>query len=223
MNARRLLLLLAAPLLFADWPGGTPPRGGSLDYPAHAAVGGIEIGAARVSAAQVHKTLGNSLSDYLVFEVAMYPPDGSQISVAPRDFMLHLSANSETVSPVDADVIVPGGTRPMSQTKTADSNVHVYNEETIGYSTGPYYRGVYTDSRVGVGVGDPGGPRTAPPVRNSKDDLRRAVAEKELPDAKTSKPIAGLLYFPKPKKSEKNASAELVYYGQMGQAKLTIK
>jgi hypothetical protein len=43
-----------------------------------------------------------------------------------------------------------------------------------------------------------------------------------LPDAKTSKPIAGYLYFPKPKGMKKGDPFELRYYGEADRLTLTV-
>src|SRR5580698_9944164 len=106
MNIRRLLALSAAPLLFADYQG-IPPRPSSTDYAAHADSASVSIGASASTSAQVRKVFGSDwTSRYLIIEVALYPQGGGQLSVAPPDFMLRVGADSDTVSPVDADAIV---------------------------------------------------------------------------------------------------------------------
>jgi hypothetical protein len=131
--------------------------------------------------------------------------------------MLRVGADSDTLSPLDAEAIVPGP-MPMSTTPSAGSTspVDVRVRETIGYSTGPYNRGVYTDTQVGVAVDNRGTP-SAPPVPSTRTDkafeLYRALVDNELPDAKTSKPVAGYLYFRKPKGMKRSDSLELRYYG----------
>jgi hypothetical protein len=226
MEIRRLLALSAAPLLFADYQG-IPPRPSSADYAAHTDSAGVSIGASSATSAQVRKVFGSDwTSRYLIFEVALYPQGGVQLSVAPRDFMLRVGADSDTVSPVDADAIVPGP-KPMSTNRPIGpgSPVDVQVRETVGYSTGPYNRGVYADSRVGVGV-DPRGTQTPPPAAPAQTDknfeLRRALMDNALPDAKTSKPIAGYLYFPRPKGMKKDDALELRYYGDPDRLTLNV-
>ncbi len=227
MNVRRILVLTAAPLLFADYQG-IPPRGGSADYAAHADSAGVSIGASAATSAQVRKVFGRDwTSRYLFFEVGLYPEAGQQLSVAPRDFMLRVGENSESLSPLDAEAIVPGP-KPMDRTPSASSPVDVRVRETIGYSSGPgpNNRGVYTDSQVGVTAdsrGTPGPPPTAPSARtDSNFELRRALMDNELPDAKTSKPIAGYLYFSKPKGMKKSDAFQLKYYGGTERLTLTV-
>jgi len=227
MHIRRLLALSAAPLLLADYQG-IPPRPNSADYAAHADGATVSIGASAATSAQVQKVFGwNWSAHYLFFEVALYPEAGQQLSVAPRDFMLRVGAGSDTVSPVDADAIVPGP-KPMSTTPSAGSSspVDVRVRETIGYSSGPgpYNRGVYTDTQVGVAVDNRGVPPPPPPAtRTDKNfELHRALMDNELPDAKTSKPIAGYLYFPKPKVMKRGDALELRYYGASERLTLSL-
>jgi hypothetical protein len=229
MNVRRLLVLSAAPLLFADYLG-IPPRPASADYAAHADSASVSVGASAAASAQVRKVFGSDwTSHYLFFEVALYPEGGKELTVAPRDFMLRAGADSDSLSPMDAEAIVPGP-KPMSTTPSAGSTspVDVRVRETVGYSTGPGpYRGVYTDTQVGVAA-DSRGAQSAPPpqpapTRTDKDfELHRALMDNELPDAKTSKPIAGYLYFPKPKGMKKGDAFELRYYGTPDRLTLNV-
>jgi hypothetical protein len=226
MNVRRLLALSAAPLLFADYLG-IPPRPSSADYAAHADSAGVSVGASATASAQVRKVFGwDWTSHYLFIEVALYPEGGKQLTVAPRDFMLRVGADAESLSPVDAEAIVPGP-KPMSTTPSAGSAspVDVRVRETVGYSSGPYNRGVYTDTQVAVAVDNRGGQPAPPPVRTRTDkefELYRGLMDNELPDAKTSKPIAGYLYFPRPKGMKKGDALELRYYGEADRLILNV-
>jgi len=222
MNIRRIVILSAAPLLFADYQG-IPPRAGSADYAAHADSTSVSIGASAATSAQVRKVFGADwTSHYIFLEVGLYPATGTQLSVAPRDFMLRVGGNSESSSPVDADAIVPGP-KPMTGAPSTGSTspVDVRVRETIGYSSGPGpNKGVYTATQVGVAADSRGTP-PAPSTQTDKNfELHRALMDNELPDAKTSRPIAGHLYFPTPKGMKKGDALELKYYG--GSERLTL-
>lgn len=228
MNVRRLITLTVAPLLFADYQG-IPPRPNNADYAAHSESATVSIGASAATAAQVRKALAwDWTAHYIFLEVGLYPAAGTQLTVTPRDFMLRIGTNSDAVDPVDAEAIVPGP-QPMSKTPSAGSSspVDVRVRETIGYSSGPgpYNRGVYTDTQVGVAADSRGIPAPAPrPARTDADfELHRALMDNELPDAKTSKPIAGYLYFPKPKGMKKSDALELTYYGTPERLKLRVR
>jgi hypothetical protein len=222
MKVRRLLALTVAPLLFADYQG-IPPRPTSADYASHADTASVSIGASAASSAQIRKVFGADWSGhYLFFEVALYPAAGTQLSVAPRDFMLSVG-DGPGVTPVDADEIVPGP-KALSTTPSAGPPVDVQVRETVGYSSGPGpYRGVYTDSQVNVA--NSGGSHQPYPqfTRNDREfEMHRALMDNELPDAKTAKPIAGYLYFRKPKGMKKGDAFELRYYGGSERLKLNV-
>jgi hypothetical protein len=152
----------------------------------------------------------------------LYPAAGTQLSVAPRDFMLSVG-DGPGVTPVDADEIVPGP-KALSTTPSAGPPVDVQVRETVGYSSGPGpYRGVYTDSQVNVA--NSGGSHQPYPqfTRNDREfEMHRALMDNELPDAKTGKPIAGYLYFRKPKGMKKGDAFELRYYGGSERLKLNV-
>lgn len=222
MSLRRLLLLTAFCAMAQKTPG-LDPRPDAADYPARGSNAGVSLGAGFASGADQRKTLGRDWSgSYVVVEVGLYPEPGHVLTAAPRDFMLR--AGSESLAPVDADAIVPYAnhrTGPLGP----DSNVHTYGSETVGVATGPYGRKtVYTDSQVGVAVGNPPGPvyAPAPGANDPKSDLRFSLERSALPDIKTASPVAGYLYFPKPKHADKNAAYALDFYGAEGQVKLPL-
>lgn len=223
MTTRPLLAFCAATLAFAQPTSGIDPRPSVADYPAHTGNDAVSVGAVFLAGADQRKILGEDWSgSYLIVEVALYPESGHPLTVAPRDFMLRVG--TERVAPVDAETLVP---YPHTKTNSGpigpDSKVHVRTVDTIGVASGPYGRKtVYTDSQVQVAVGDTPYPSQPPPPPDPKLEKRRALEDKELPDAKTAKPIAGYLYFPKPKKVAKDAAYELDYYGDPGELKLEL-
>ncbi len=220
MKIRPLSVFGAATLALAQYSAGIDPRPNAADYPAHAGNDVVFLGAQFVSSSDQRKILGKDWSGgYLVVEVALYPEPGQQLTVAPRDFMLR--AGAESIAPVDAEVLAPYP-RSHSGPVSAPSKVHTQTIETVGVATGPYGRKtVYTGTETQVGIGnypDPG-MGTAP---DPKFEIRRALIDKALPDLKTSRPVAGYLYFPKPKNPSKDANWELAYYGAQSQLKLAM-
>lgn len=221
MPIRRLLVFSLALRALAQNTPGTDPRPGVADYPAHGGNSAVSLGAVVVSGADQRKTLGKDWSgSYIVVEVALYPEPGHPLTTAPRDFMLR--AGSESAAPAEAEVIVPypndrhGPIGP-------DTKTHVSTIETVGVATGPNGRkAVYTDSQVQVAAGGPPVSNVPVPASDPKLDLRRALEDKELPDIKTANPVAGYLYFPKPKHLSKDDRYEVAYYGSDGQVKLAL-
>jgi hypothetical protein len=215
------LLLAIASALAGD---GIPPRGSAEDYPVHQISGKVAIGAAYVPPAQVRKLLGEDLDKrgYVVFEVGVFPIDSKQLDVSADDFKLMQGKDTGIVRAgtphsVAADV----WPTPTAQPKTP-GNVAVQSTETIGYQSGPYGHGVYTDSRVGVGVGkDPAVPPPAAPPVGNQAGLEQQLEEKSLPETKTTKAVAGYVFFPKPSR-DKRADFELLYFGLDGQISLKL-
>jgi hypothetical protein len=222
LTIRSLLVFGAATFAFAQNTSGVDPRPSAADYPAHTGNDAVSAGAVFVSGADQRKILGVDWSaSYLIVEVGLYPEPSHPLTAAPRDFMLR--AGTESVAPVDAEAIVPYPRTSKNGPLDPNSNVHVRTVDTIGVASGPYGRKtVYTDTQVQVAVGDMPYPSQPPPPPDPKLEKRRALEDKELPDAKTAKPIAGYLYFPKPKHLAKDAAFELDYYCDADKLKLPL-
>ena len=205
-----LLLSLAVAAAFAG--DGIPPRGSAADYSAHATSGKLAIGAAYVTPAQARKLFGEDLDKhgFAVFEIGVYPADATQADVSADDFKLRQGKESSVVRAATPHGVTPG-------------NVTVYHSETIGYQTGPYGHGVYTASGVGVGVGkDPQAPPPpAGPPAASQAELQQRIEDMSLPEGKTTKAVAGYVFFPKPS-NDKRAEFELLYFGIDGQVSLKL-
>ncbi|MBZ5729101.1 MAG: hypothetical protein LAP87_29510 [Acidobacteriia bacterium] len=232
------MILRAVPLalvLLASWSfaadSGIPPRADSSAYPAHQTIGGVTIAAAVVPQDRVKDLFQEDLdrAGYVVIEVALYPEPGRGVDVSPDDFRLRMGADPSTVRPVTpqtlASAVRHGKTPGNTPQPKLPSNVSVHNTETIGYESGPYgRRGVYTASEVGVGVGkDSRGPDPAPPPAKSRDraTLQFQLAEMALPETRTSRAVAGFVYFLKPSK-KKSGAYEILYFGMDGQGSLTL-
>ena len=226
---------LMATLLFADGGSGIRPRGSAADYPAHSTAAEVSLGAAVIPPAQVKKLFATDLNGggYIVLEVAVYPEAGREVNVAPGDFMLQMGPNSETVrsvSPEAIAAILQRKNMPPPPPKPGD--ITVTPNATIGYESGGYdpvtgqrVHGVYTGVGVGVGVGGAGAPPVAGPAATGRDrdTMQQELSDKALPEGKTTKPVAGYLYFPRPARKVKNAAPELTWYGASRQLKLRFK
>ena len=172
-----ILVGFLAGMALAAGGGGIRPRGSSADYPAHETAGGVTIGAAVVPPDQVRKVFATDLNGggYLVIEVAVYPDAGREIDLSAGDFMLRAGPDSETLRAASGSVIASALQRKNAPRPRKASDVTVYPTASIGYESGGYRRGVYTEAGVGVGVGAPPPPGpaqptgTAPPCsRNSR-------------------------------------------------------
>ena len=174
--------MLAAVGLLATDHSGVRPRGAAKDYPAYDSAEGFTIGASVVPLGKVRLQLSSDLvkAGYTVLEIAVYPDPGKEVDVFAGDFTVGVgsnpnAANAETpimvVQSIEAD-------QHMDQPRIPD-RAQVHGEQTIGVSTGGrdpvtgrrYPGGVYTETGVGVGVGNPrvGGPPLADPRYPSGD------------------------------------------------------
>jgi len=227
------LICLLAGLVLADDVSGIRPRESSADYAAHHDVSGVTVAAAVVPPDQVKKLFATDLiaGGYIVIEVGIYPEGGAEIGVSSGDFLLRVGSNPAIVRNASARAIAAALQRPSKPPEIRRKNdINVYPTATIGYESGtdPYGRrrsGVYTAAGVGVGVGDDPG-ASAPPRPASTDrdhaTMEQELADKALPEGKTTRTVAGYLYFPKPTAKQKNAAYEITWYGSDRQVHLTI-
>jgi hypothetical protein len=227
------LICLLAGMLHADDTGGLRPRENSTDYTAHQKVSGVTVAAAVIPPDQVKKLFATDLNagGYIVIEVAIYPEAGNEIDVSSGDFLLRVGSNPAIVRNASASAIAAAlqrkSTPPDIRRK---SDVSVYSTATVGYESGTdaYGRrrsGVYTAASVGVGVGDD--PNAGAPPRPGSTDqdrttMEQELADKALPESKTTRAVAGYLYFPKPTARQRNAAYEITWYGIDKQVHLTI-
>jgi hypothetical protein len=167
---------------------------------------------------------------YIVLEVAIYPEAGSAVDFGTGEFTLRVGSDP-AILPSLTPRSVASGEKPaiVSKSKVPQlpGNVHVYTTETIGYETGGYGRkgGVYTGTSTTVGVGnapvyypDPG--QNRPPKDSA--ELQRELQDKALPEGRTTQPVAGYLYFQRPKTKEKDPTYQLTWYRVGGDVHLRL-
>ena len=217
------LVLLAVSSYAGD---GIPLRGAAAGYPAQLTVDIVTVAAAYVPPDRAKKLFGEDLykHGYVVFELALFPAAGQQIDVSSDDFRLRQGSDPSTVRAATPRMVATDIRPDKTGPPKIPGNVHVYSAETVGYETGGNRRGgVYTDSSVGVGVGrDPRGANPPPgPGTAAQITLNEKLEGPSLPETKTTKAVAGYVYFPKPSNQKKGAF-ELMYFGKYGQASLTL-
>jgi hypothetical protein len=193
-------LLAAFPLaLLAETQDGIPPRRSAADYPAHAQVEGVAIGAALLTAEQVRHNFVSDLNrGYLVVEVSAYPNVSEGIELARHDFVLKTADGTNLSRPADPKTVAA----ILNKTAGSDREVTLYPSVGIGYESGPRVYdpvtgtprggGLSTSAGVGVGVG----PSQSGASEQDRRTMEMELSEKGLPGIKTSKPVSGYLYFP---------------------------
>lgn len=209
---RYLLLLCTAGLLFGQ---GTETKAKVEDYPVHAQAQGAAIGAEFTVHSYSRGEAMYIAKDYLVVEVAIFPPKGANFVVSNSDFSLRINGKKELL---DA----------QAPTMVAASLQHPEWKEPVGLIT-----------EAGAGVGDtgvmiggpPGNPNPfpgAPPnghppptVKIPKDNpsgvekdpvqADELLRETALVEGPHRGAFSGFLYFPFRAKISSIKTLELLY------------
>ena len=213
-----LAFAIMIPLCFA----GTRPRPNSTDYRAQETVGDVTIAAEILPPNQVRNVFSTDLSKYIVVEVAIYPKDGATVDVSRMDFSLKLGSG-QTVRAASPAAIGRGRQQTSTSPPGKASPVDVYTTVGIGYESGTdrngqNRKGVYTETGVAVGVGQP---RYPSPPSYPPSTVQMELEDFALPEGPTSKVVAGFLYFPS--STKKNVTYDLEYYTPQGRAHLSVK
>jgi len=224
--------LLIATAAWGANSDGIHPLAGSAAYPAHASGAGASIGAGVLPPGEVKRIFGADLNKagYVVVVLAVYPEAGKQIDVSAGDFMLRSVTTSSVAHSMSAEDVAIGlrgvreGPPPRMEpaapvTVTHDASVG-YETGTMDPTTGRRASGVYTaaDTQVEPNVDAPPPPRD---VSMEWNITRQQLADKAAPEGKTTEPVAGYLYFPRPSK-KRNEALQLTWYAPEGNVVLTL-
>jgi hypothetical protein len=205
---RVLLLFCAASLAFGQ---GTTPKPSAAEYPAHGQSGGIAIAAEYM----VHSFgTGEQMflaENYLVLEVALYPPKDTTVTVDLPHFGLRINGRKTLIL-----------AQPPSMAAATLNHPEWMTRPTMDIGAGP----------IGVGLGYPPNrapfPGAPPPVRTpapprAPDADSRSGVEKTpvkatdvllqtaLPADPHRGPISGFVFFPFTGKTSSIKSLELVW------------
>jgi len=205
---RWLLLLLSPAALLAQ---GTDPRPKPEDYEAHGQTAGAAIGAEFM----IHSFSGRGITylapDYLVVEVALYPPAGASLEVVPGAFSLRLNGKKGLLSPAATTMVAASLQHPEWQTPP-----HLQAGAGVGNST--VILGAPRQSQTPY----PSDPRSAPPRPRPQDSdpdglrtppvkAEELVVETALPEGQHRGPVSGFLYFPFRGKAGSLKTVELLF------------
>lgn len=205
---------------------GIRPRPSSQDYPVEGKTATLSVGASTLSGSDLRTRFVADLNKrYIVVEVAVYPAAGS-LNVSPEDFTL--KAGDRYIRPAEPAVVAssihprtPSGRSPalggreIDVTPTAEiahESYPVYGQDGKIHNQGAWITG------TGVAVSGPvsrNGAAGYPTDPDRSDRDRAAVeaelADKSLPEARISQPVAGYLYFPEPAHFDKKTVLKLQY------------
>ena len=235
--------VLAAALMLATDHSGVRPRGAAKDYPAYDSADGITVAAAVVPAGKVQHQISREMvkAGYIVLEIAVYPDPGKNVVVSADDFLMTVGLNPD-VARAEPPAVVAASIESDKRMKPPQipARVQVHGEQTTGGSIGGrdpatgrrYPGGVYTESSVGVGIGEPkvGDPSHPDPglggtaQQGIPSSVYDRLAEKALPEGRTAKALAGYVYFPKvsPRLVNSSETYHVTYLGPRGEIHLTV-
>jgi hypothetical protein len=208
-------LLLRAQNTTTPALAGNFPRDSAEKYPAHADQDTFSVGARLLIKKEVASTFRSDLNRCcLVVLVAVYPKNNAAIALSFADFTLvEVKTKAATRSESPATVAAK-----LEKENSSSTHVDVHSSVGMGYETGATVdpvtgqpvrgHGVSTSADTDIAIGkDPDPPNGA---MHSREVIERELSSKSLPEAKTSVPVSGYLYFPIPK-SAKDAKYRLEY------------
>jgi hypothetical protein len=207
----------AIALISCGWLcGQTTAKDKPADYPAHATLGTTSIGAEYL----VHSIpAGNQTllaSEYLVFEVAVFPPRDRAVEIASGTFTLRLNGKKQVLYPVAPGFVAASlkypdwELRPNAQVTAGvgDTGVVIGRPPVVGRFPDDPRPG---QSRL------PRAPKAPVPddqrgvEREEPETTDQIIARTALPDGPVAKPVSGYLYFAHKGKAKTVKSLELIY------------
>jgi hypothetical protein len=209
----------AVSALLAQAPFGVHPRSSPSDYDVSRQAPSATYAASIVPRDEVKHLFAIDISkNYVVLEVACYPPAGP-VQISADDFLIKSgNSSSEFTHPADAVTVAAVIQDKNTQAPPSNRTTTVYTTAEVGYesatdpATGRRIHGTYTDVGTGVAVGldnmPPSRPGSTPFDRMT---LQQQLAQRALPDGTFSAPVAGFLYFPSKELKKKNGVYELEY------------
>jgi hypothetical protein len=210
---RILVALSAAALACAQ---GTTPKPSAAEYPVHGEARGIAIGAEYM----VHSFGGGEqmyvVENYLVVEVALYPPKEAKIAPDPGQFALRINGKKTALMPQPPAMVAASLSHPEWQQPpraTADAGAGPVNVG-LGYPPNRQpFPGAPMPPRLpnpprAPDSGPPGGIDRAPAAKPEE-----VLVQTALPADVRPGPVSGFLYFPFTGKTGSIKSLELSWEG----------
>lgn len=233
MTFRSVLLFAFSVLIAAAQPEptvdqGTKPHPKPTQYPVHAAVGKIVIGAENWGHGFTSPLGSYSADDFIVIEVALYAEGNVPFDYSPQNFTLRLNKKgtpllTESPGAVAASIKYPD----WEQRRELNGQVGAGDMDVILGRQRPVER-FPGDPRTTQGQ-PAGGPLPRAPqpedasgVKVQKPTIDQVVARVALAGGVAHPPIAGFLFFPYKGKMKALKTVELIYEGPAGSASLVL-
>ncbi|MGO9257683.1 MAG: hypothetical protein ACLQU1_15430 [Bryobacteraceae bacterium] len=208
---RWTLIFLCASVLLAQ--GGTDPKPKPEDYEAHGQAKSAAIGAEFM----VHSFSGRGMTylapDYLVVEVALYPPKGSEIEVHAGAFALRLNGKKTPLTPAGIEMVQASLQHPeWRETPRLEAGAGIGDAGVILGAPRPAQvpgqpprTGQPLPAPPDADPGVAGVPRT-PPVTAAE-----LLVQTALQEGKHHLPASGFLFFPYRGKAGSLKTVELLF------------
>jgi len=214
-------------LLFASFAQGED-RNKASDWPVHASLEKVELGAEYMVHAVTHGEEYAVVRDYLVVEVALYPVKPNRIEVSHQHFTLRINGKKSAIFPQSPGMVAAG-------MKYDDWERRPGVEASAGVDNTGIILGRPRNTERFPGDPRPGQQRLPKPPTAPQPEDRSGVekAPKKSPDELvtyvaleegfTPKPVRGYLYYAFKGKPSSVKSVELVYRGPDGESVLKLK
>jgi hypothetical protein len=208
--ARYFMILIAAIAAYAQ---GSTPKASAQDYPVHVKSGPNEIGAEYM----VHSySAGEQMfiaENYLVVEVAFFPPKGETVGVETSKFTLAVNGKKPIPVQNPSQVLAAIKHRENSRTRRVLSGLQLPG---IGMGTGaprtqPPFPGAPDPNRTPEPPRAPTGDSNTP--TKETPDSEEILMNTALPEGPHKGPVSGFIYFPWSGKASTIKSLELDYEG----------
>ncbi len=209
---RYVLLLCCSCLVFGQ---GTDPKPKADDYDVHAQVKNLAVGAEFM----VHSySRGEQMfiaPDYLVVEVALYPPKGETFEIHNAEFTLRINGKKQVLQPEAPGMVVQEMKHPEWSLASPTGQVGAGSGNTGVTMGGPRANPNPFPGSQPPGTGLP--PRVEIPRDNPSGITKEPVKPDELlmqtalVEGPRHTPTSGFLYFPYKGKTNAIKTLELVY------------
>lgn len=206
-------LLCFAGLLFGQ---GTEPKQKAEDYEVHAQAQNAAVGAEFMMHSFSRGEQAYLVQDYLVVEVALFPPKGAAITVQNIDFGLRINGRKQLLNPAATSMVAaslqhpeweqPGGVRPSVAGRSGNVGMMMggppYNPTPFPGSNPP---GTQMPPRVPIPQDNPTG------MEKEHVNAGELMIQTALVEGEHHSAFSGFLYFPYRGKINAIKTLELVY------------
>jgi len=216
------ILLLCA---FARGQNGTTPKASPADYPVQAKIGELVVAAEYM----VHSVSSAGQTfvapDYLVVEVALFPPKAQPVDLAAVQFTLRLNGKQKNVLHPETAAFVAASLKypDWEQRKGLEGGIGVGGVEISIPSSPPTGR-FPGDRREPTSRTPPRVPDQNPAgvEHQPRATAEETVVDSALPEGRVKGPVSGHLYFAYRGKLRKLKSLELIYHHHDGETVLRL-